>query len=104
MSPTKKAKGTGRGPTQTPMMTQYLSIKREHPDALLFYRMGDFYEMFFDDAKDAARLLGITLTSRNKGADAIPMAGIPVRAVDTYLQKLIRLGTRVPRWTPICRS
>ena len=91
MSPAKKAKG----PTETPMMTQYLAIKRDHPDALLFYRMGDFYEMFFDDAKDAARLLGITLTSRNKGADAIPMAGIPVRAVDTYLQKLIRLGTRV---------
>ena len=84
-----------KSPAQTPMMTQYLSIKREHPDALLFYRMGDFYEMFFDDAKEAARLLGITLTSRSKGADAIPMAGIPVRAVDTYLQKLIRLGTRV---------
>jgi len=77
------------------MMAQYRAIKREHPDALLFYRMGDFYEMFWDDAKDAARLLGITLTSRNKGDSAIPMAGVPVKAADTYLVKLIRAGQRV---------
>ncbi|MEZ5989339.1 MAG: DNA mismatch repair protein MutS [Planctomycetota bacterium] len=77
------------------MMAQYLAIKRDQPDALLFYRMGDFYELFFDDAKRASRLLGITLTSRNKGEDAIPMAGVPVRALDSYLQKLVRLGERV---------
>ena len=77
------------------MMTQYLAIKREHDDALLFYRMGDFYEMFFDDAKLASRLLGITLTSRSKGENAIPMAGVPVRAMDGYLMKLVRAGVRV---------
>ena len=63
----------------TPMMQQYLAIKSEHPNELLFYRMGDFYELFYDDAESAARLLDITLTSRGKSAgEAIPMAGVPI--------------------------
>jgi DNA mismatch repair protein MutS len=80
----------------TPMMAQYIEIKTANPDCLLFYRMGDFYEMFFDDAETASRALGITLTRRGKhqGAD-IPMCGVPVHAADQYLQKLIALGHRV---------
>ena len=67
----------------TPMMQQYLRIKAEHPDALLFYRMGDFYELFHDDAKRAAPLLSITLTKRGASAgEPIPMAGVPVHALD----------------------
>ncbi len=80
---------------ETPMRAQYLAIKREHKDAILFYRMGDFYEMFGDDAKTASRILGITLTARGKGPEAIPMAGVPVRAAEGYLVKLIRAGQRV---------
>ena len=80
----------------TPMMAQYLEIKAAHPDCLLFYRMGDFYEMFFDDAEIAARALGITLTRRGKHqGDDIPMCGVPVHAADQYLQKLIASGFRV---------
>lgn len=83
-------------PKATPMMKQYMAIKDDYPDALLFYRMGDFYEMFFDDAKKASRLLEITLTSRNKkDSDAIPMCGVPVRAVDGYIAKLIGKGKKV---------
>ena len=80
----------------TPMMTQFLEIKNAHPDALLFYRMGDFYEMFFDDAEQAAAALDITLTKRGKhqGAD-IPMCGVPVHAAESYLSRLIRKGYRV---------
>jgi DNA mismatch repair protein MutS len=80
----------------TPMMAQYLAVKAKHRDALLFYRMGDFYELFFDDAHKASAALAITLTRRGKhrGED-IPMCGVPVHAVDHYLQKLIRLGHRV---------
>jgi len=78
----------------TPMMRQYQEAKREHPDALLFFRMGDFYEMFHDDAKLAAKELGLTLTSRDK-ANPIPMAGIPVRALDTYLRRLLERGHKV---------
>ncbi|MCV0425660.1 MAG: DNA mismatch repair protein MutS [Roseibium sp.] len=80
----------------TPMMAQFIEIKTANPDSLLFYRMGDFYELFFDDAEVAARALGITLTKRGKhqGAD-IPMCGVPVHAADDYLQKLIALGHRV---------
>jgi DNA mismatch repair protein MutS len=78
------------------MMQQYLGIKAEHPDTLLFYRMGDFYELFFSDAQRAARLLDITLTSRGKsGGEAIPMAGVPVHAVDQYLGRLVRKGESV---------
>ena len=80
----------------TPMMAQYLEIKAANPDCLLFYRMGDFYEMFFGDAETASRALGIALTKRGKhlGED-IPMCGVPVHAADDYLQKHIRLGHRV---------
>ncbi|MGB5800095.1 MAG: DNA mismatch repair protein MutS, partial [Mesorhizobium sp.] len=80
----------------TPMMEQYIEIKAANPDSLLFYRMGDFYELFFDDAEKASQALGIVLTKRGKhqGAD-IPMCGVPVHAADDYLQKLIALGFRV---------
>ena len=78
------------------MMAQYIEIKAANPDCLLFYRMGDFYEMFFDDAEVASRALGITLTKRGKHqGDDIPMCGVPVHAADQYLQKLIALGHRV---------
>ena len=77
------------------MMRQYLAAKERHPHDLLFFRMGDFYEMFFDDARVAAELLGIALTSRSRDKDAVPMAGIPVRAADSYLAKLLRAGKRV---------
>jgi len=77
----------------TPAMRHYLSIKADYPDMLLFYRMGDFYELFFADAERASRLLDITLTTRGKSAgQAIPMAGVPYHAIDTYLAKLVRLG------------
>jgi len=80
----------------TPMMAQYIEIKTANPDSLLFYRMGDFYELFFEDAEIAARALGITLTKRGKHqGDDIPMCGVPVHAADDYLQKLIALGHRV---------
>ena len=90
---------TGSAPdlsAATPMMAQYLEIKAANPDCLLFYRMGDFYEMFFADAEVASRALGIALTKRGKhlGAD-IPMCGVPIHAADQYLQKLIALGHRV---------
>jgi len=80
----------------TPMMVQFLAIKAEHQDSILFYRMGDFYELFFDDAVQAARALDITLTKRGKhqGQD-IPMCGVPVHSHDQYLSKLIRKGFRV---------
>lgn len=80
----------------TPFMAQYLAAKDKHPEALLFFRMGDFYELFFEDAEKAAATLGITLTRRgqHKGED-IPMAGVPVHAADSYLQRLIRAGLRV---------
>ncbi|MBU0961010.1 MAG: DNA mismatch repair protein MutS, partial [Proteobacteria bacterium] len=81
----------------TPMLQQYLEIKEQHQDAILFYRMGDFYEMFFDDAVTAAKILGITLTSRNSKNDAnrVPMCGIPFHAATTYLAKLVKAGKRI---------
>ncbi len=80
----------------TPMMRQYLAIKREHPNELVFYRMGDFYELFYDDAKRAAKLLDITLTARGKSAgEAIPMAGVPYHAAESYLARLVRAGEAV---------
>lgn len=80
----------------TPVMQQYLGFKADYPDILLFFRMGDFYELFFEDARKAARLLDITLTSRGKsGNQVIPMAGVPYHAVDSYLAKLIRVGEAV---------
>lgn len=82
--------------THTPMMQQYLAIKSEHPHELLFYRMGDFYELFYDDAEVASRLLDITLTSRGKSAgEAIPMAGVPYHAAEGYLARLVRAGRSV---------
>ena len=77
----------------TPMMQQYLALKSQHPDKLLFYRMGDFYELFYDDAEKAARLLDITLTARGQSAgQPVRMAGIPYHAVEQYLAKLVKLG------------
>ncbi len=83
-------------PGHTPMMQQYLRIKALHPDVLLFYRMGDFYEMFYDDARRAAQLLDIALTQRGASAGApIPMAGVPAVTLDSYLAKLVRKGQSV---------
>ena len=80
----------------TPMMQQYLQVKQQYPDMLLLYRMGDFYEMFFEDAVEGAKLLNITLTHRGKSAgDPIPMAGIPFHALDNYLAKLVKQGLSV---------
>jgi DNA mismatch repair protein MutS len=80
----------------TPMMRQYLSIKAQHPDKLLFYRMGDFYEMFYGDAERASRLINITLTRRGEsGGEAIRMAGVPYHAVEQYLARLVKLGESV---------
>ena len=80
----------------TPVMRQYLSIKAEHPGMLVFYRMGDFYELFYEDAEKAARLLDITLTKRGQSAGApIPMAGVPFHAADNYLARLVKLGQSV---------
>jgi len=82
--------------SHTPMMQQYLRLKAEQPDILVFYRMGDFYELFFDDARKAARLLDITLTARGQSAGKpIPMAGVPVHAAENYLARLVRMGESV---------
>jgi DNA mismatch repair protein MutS len=82
--------------THTPMIHQYLKIKAQHPEMLLFYRLGDFYELFFDDAKKAAKLLNITLTARGKSNDQpIAMAGVPYHAAENYLAKLVKLGESV---------
>src|SRR6476619_6313622 len=80
----------------TPMMQQYLRIKAQHPDKLVFYRMGDFYELFYADAEKAACLLDITLTTRGASAGApIKMAGVPYHAVEQYLARLVKLGESV---------
>ncbi|MFZ5813331.1 MAG: DNA mismatch repair protein MutS, partial [Thermodesulfobacteriota bacterium] len=80
----------------TPMFEQYLRIKAEYPETLLFYRMGDFYELFFEDAITAARELQITLTSRNPGAESpVPMAGVPHHAAEAYLGQLLERGFRI---------
>ncbi len=83
--------------TLTPAMEQYHRFKRQHPDAILFFRMGDFYEMFYDDAREASRLLGLTLTSRSHGRTAgeVPLAGVPHHAMEGYLARLIQLGRKV---------
>jgi DNA mismatch repair protein MutS len=87
---------TAGGATETPLMQQYRDIKARHPQTILFFRMGDFYEMFEDDAKLAARELGLTLTSRNNGGAAeVPLAGVPVKAATEYLRRLIAKGHRV---------
>jgi DNA mismatch repair protein MutS len=79
----------------TPMMRQYLETKALHPNAFLFFRLGDFYELFFDDAVKAAEILQITLTARAKGSDKIPMCGVPYHSVRRYIAKLIDAGHRV---------
>ena len=80
----------------TPMMQQYLEIKSEYPDAILFFRLGDFYEMFMEDAVVAARVLDITLTSRNKGAaEEIPLCGVPFHSCQPYVSKLVQNGHKV---------
>jgi len=88
--------GGGQLAGHTPMMQQYLRIKAEHRDSLLFYRMGDFYEMFFDDATRAAALLDIVLTSRGQSnGEAIPMAGVPAHSADSYIARLARMGESI---------
>jgi DNA mismatch repair protein MutS len=83
-------------PSETPLMSQYLSVKAEHKDAVLFFRMGDFFEMFYEDAKIASRVLGLTLTSRGHGkAGDVPLAGFPHHALEIYLGKMIRAGYKV---------
>ncbi|MDA7969741.1 MAG: DNA mismatch repair protein MutS [Gammaproteobacteria bacterium] len=93
---TKKSKPAANLSAHTPMMRQYLSIKEKYPDTLLLYRMGDFYELFYEDAERAAKLLDITLTARSKSAGKpIPMAGVPYHSVDQYLAKLVRRSVAV---------
>src|SRR6188474_2115545 len=80
----------------TPMMQQYLRIKADHPDILVFYRMGDFYELFYDDAEKGSRLLDLTLTQRGQSAgEPVKMAGVPVHSVESYLARLVKLGESV---------
>src|SRR5437588_5409517 len=80
----------------TPLMRQYAAVKKEHPTALLFFRLGDFYELFFEDALVAAKELQITLTARNKEKGmAVPMCGVPYHAAEGYISKLIRRGYKV---------
>ena len=80
----------------TPLMQQYREIKAQHPGAILFFRMGDFYETFYGDAELIARVLGLTLTSRNNGGAAeVPLAGVPVKAGSEYVRRLVQLGYRV---------
>ena len=94
--PTPRPDAPGGLSDHTPMMQQYLRLKADFPDTLLFYRMGDFYEVFFDDARKAHRLLDVTLTTRGQSAGApVVMAGVPVHALESYLAKLIRLGEAV---------
>ncbi|MEM9623548.1 MAG: DNA mismatch repair protein MutS, partial [Pseudomonadota bacterium] len=84
------------GAAHTPMMRQYLAIKAQHPNDLLFYRMGDFYELFYEDAQSAAQLLDITLTARGQSAgEPIPMCGVPFHAADNYLSRLVKQGRSV---------
>ena len=87
---------TGTTDTTTPLMQQYRDIKSQHQDAILLFRMGDFYEMFYEDAQVASRMLGLTLTSRNNGGAAeVPLAGVPVKAITDYLRRLVQAGFRV---------
>ena len=85
-----------RAARDTPMMRQFLSVKARHPDAIVFYRMGDFYEMFLSDAEIAAPILDIALTTRDRDKeDAVPMCGIPVHSADPHIKRLAELGYRV---------
>src|SRR5689334_4541744 len=93
--------GTGEGAgareiaSLTPMMRQYLELKALHPDSVLFFRLGDFYEMFFEDAVRASELLQITLTARAKGADKVPMCGVPYHSARRYIARLVEHGLKV---------
>ena len=80
---------------QTPLMGQYFKMKSQHPDAILLFRVGDFYETFGEDAVKAAEILGIVLTSRNNGGSDVELAGFPFHSLDVYLPKLVRAGYRV---------
>ncbi|MCK5223335.1 DNA mismatch repair protein MutS, partial [Candidatus Calescamantes bacterium] len=89
--------GSSKGknkPNETPMIRQFLKIKEKYPDTILLYRVGDFYETFFEDARTASRVLNIALTSRGKSSngESIPLAGIPYHALDSYLYKLVKAG------------
>src|ERR1700689_3701171 len=91
-----KADAKAAAANVAPVMRQFFAAKGAHPDALLFFRMGDFYELFYDDAVVAARALDLTLTCRNKGADEeIPMAGVPHHAASGYIQRLLEQGFKV---------
>ena len=80
----------------TPMMRQYMAIKEQNPDTVLLYRMGDFYEMFYDDARIASRVLGLTLTSRNHGGtENTPLAGFPYHAIERYANRLVKAGYKI---------
>ncbi|MBN1941798.1 MAG: DNA mismatch repair protein MutS [Phycisphaerae bacterium] len=85
----------GKPQLDTPAMRQYAAFKEQYPDYLLLFQMGDFFETFYEDAKTCSRVLGLALTSRSKGASAIPLAGLPVHALDNYLARLVRAGQRV---------
>ena len=82
-------------PATTPMMRQYLDIKQNYQDCILFFRLGDFYEMFFDDALSASKTLDLTLTGRGKDENRIPMCGIPHHASEGYIAKLVKKGFKV---------
>ena len=79
----------------TPLMQQYTSVKQQHQDAIVLFRLGDFYEIFFDDAPLAANLLDLTLTARDGGGDKIPMCGVPHHAVQGYITRLVKAGKKV---------
>ena len=84
------------GTADTPMMQHWRTLKQQHPGCILLYRLGDFYEMFYEDAEVASRVLGLTLTARNNGGAAeVPLAGVPVRAYPEYLRRLVSKGYRV---------
>lgn len=96
MSPAQPVKKTKPAAADTPMMRQYLKIKANHKDAILFFRLGDFYEMFFDDAIEASRLLDLTLTSRNKNSDQpVPLCGVPYHSAESYIARLVKFGKKV---------
>jgi DNA mismatch repair protein MutS len=83
-------------PVDTPMIKQYLKIKRQYPDTILFFRLGDFYEMFFEDAEVASKILGIALTSRNKSEkNSVPLCGVPYHSAESYVSKLLQHGHKV---------
>ncbi|HEX7242196.1 MAG TPA: DNA mismatch repair protein MutS [Longimicrobiaceae bacterium] len=86
---------TSPASADTPLMQQWREVKSRHPDAIVFFRVGDFYEMFNEDAEEGSRLLDLTLTSRNNGSSRAPLAGIPAHSLDNYLQRLVALGRRV---------